>query len=304
MELNEIKQDVSKALKLLDLQEEVSLNEIEKEISEVETSFQSLLILGILARIMHEENDKAAKLFIPAVTSWKNHLPREDLGGLTPAEHMEKYPPGPCESRFTAELMNEYQKRLEIDQKTGKAEAGLPDEEFDVESDFKEFKEEYLNRIPVDQPFANEGSSLMTIKEIIIEERRRNDRPVENIDKVGIKIFAENTAEGTGQKIAEIEDRYISALEELEEMRRNPELRDEDRVHAIRKQFEKEEPYHRCAPDPHQFYCNFASTVIIDEKGGKEIDLAKSLLERALSYKPDYKIARQIKKNVEDLEAK
>lgn len=300
MELDEIKQDVREALERLGLQDEVSLDEIEEEISKVETSFQSLLILGILKRIMHREDDRAAKLFIPAITAWKNHLPSQDLGGLTPAEYMKKYPPGPYESRFIAGLIKEYQKRLEIDSETGRAEAGSPDEQFDVETDFKEFQDEYLNRIPAGQPFSKADGSFMTIKEIIIEERRQNNRPQEDIDKIGVKIFAENTVEGTGQKIEEIEDRYINSLKELEKMRQNPQLRDEERVHAIRKQFEKEEPYHRCAPNPHQFYSNYASAVIIDEKGGEEMDLAKSLLERSLSYKPDYKIARQIKKNLED----
>lgn len=301
-ELNKIKQDVKKALRRLDLQDEVSLNEIKKEISKVETSFQSLLILGILSRIMYRQDDQAANLFVPAITKWKNYLPCEDLGGLTPAEYMEKYPPGPYESRFIAELMDEYQKRLEIDSETGEAEAGSPEEEFDVETDFKDFQDEYLERIPAEQPFANEDGSLMTIKEIITEERRRNNRPEENIDKVGVKIFAENTAEGTGQRIAEIDDKYTSMLDELEKMRQKPQLRNNKRVHAMRKEFEKQEPYHRCAPEPHRFYCNFASVVIIDEESGEEMDLAKSLLERSLSYNPDYKIAQQIKKNLEDFE--
>jgi hypothetical protein len=298
MGIDKIKQNIYTVLKQIGLQKEVSLEEIEKEILKVDTAFQSLLILGILRRIMYLEDEKTMELFVPAITEWKNYLPHKDLGGLSPEEMMEKYPPGPYEVRFINELIKDYQKRLEINPATGRAEAGSPDEPFDVEADFEKFQKEYLNRIPLEQPFAKADGSLMNIKEIIIEERRQNGRPEKDIDKIGIKIFAENTAEGIGWEMAEIEDRYVNSLKELEEMRRNPRLRNKKRIHEIRKQFEKEEPYHRCGPSPYQFYLNYAAVVFLDEEE-KAIDLVMSLLDRSLAYKPDYQYALKMKRNLQ-----
>jgi hypothetical protein len=297
MEIDKIKHDIRNILERIGLDREVSLDEIEKEILKVDTAFQSLLILGILRRIMYLEDEKAMELFIPAITEWKNYLPHKDLGGLSPEEMMEKYPPGPYEVRFINELIKDYQKRLEINPATGRAEAGSPDEPFDIEADFEKFQKEYLNRIPLEQPFAKTDGSFMTIKEIIMEERRKDGRPEKDIDKIGLKIFAENTAEGTGWKMAEIEDRYLNSLKELEEMRRNPRLRNKKRVHAIRKQFEKEEPYHRCGSSPYQFYSNYAAVIFLDEG---PIDLVISLLDRSLALKPDYEPALKMKRNLEN----
>jgi hypothetical protein len=297
MGIDKIKENIHKVLERIGLDREVSLDEIEEEILKVDTAFQSLLILGILRRIMYREDEKAMKLFVPAITEWKNYLPHKDLGGLSPLEYMSKYPPGPWERRFISELINDYQRRLEINPLTGQAEAGSPDEPFDVQADFEKFQKEYLNRIPLEQPLSNANNNLMTIKEIIIEERRQNGRPEKDIDKIGIKIFAENTAEGAGAKMAEIEDRYIGLLKELERMRQNSRLRNKARIRGIRKQFEKEEPYHRCGPSPHQFYSNYAAVVFLD--GGSK-DLVISLLNRSLTFKPDYEPALQMKRNIQD----
>jgi len=137
----------------------------------------------------------------------------------------------------------------------------------------------------------------MTIKEIIIEERRKNGRPEKDIDKIGLKIFAENTVEGAGGKMAEIEDRYISLLEELEGMRQNRRLRNRTRIQEIRKQFEEDEPYHRCGSSPHQFYSNYAAVVFLDEG---PLDLVLSLLNRSLAFKPDYEPALKMKQNLKN----
>ena len=297
MELGKIKQNIYIALKRVELEKEVSLDEIEKEILQADTAFQSLLILGILRRIMYREDEKAMELFLPAITEWKNYLPHKELGGLSPEEMMKKYPPGPAEARFIAELMQDYQRRLEINPQTGRAEAGSPDEPFNVEADFEKFQKEYLNRVPLEQPFIGSESGLMTIREIIMEERRQNGRPEKDIDKIGIKIFAENTAEGTGMKIAEIEDKYANSLKEVEKMRQNPRLRNKIRIRDIRRQFEKEEPYHRCGPTPYQFYFNYAAVVFLDDE--RAIDLVISFLDRSLAYKPDYQYALKMKRNLQ-----
>lgn len=286
IELDKIKQDVSKTLDLVGLSNEVSLAEIEKELSCVNTAFESLLLLGILNRIIHSknDNDKAAKLFIPAVTNWKNHLPHPELDGLSPAEHIAKYPPGPYEIRFLSELMNEYQKILE--------EIPHPENDsFDVNSHLEKFQNEYFNRIPSEQPFATNKQQFKTIREIIIEERCQNNYPEGKRNDMGVKIFAENTAEGAGQKMAEIEDIYFNDVSELSNMQANPKLRDRKRTSVIREHLSHHESYHRCSYEAHKFYLNYASAVFLD---GDDIELALTLLERALKYKPDYKYARNM----------
>lgn len=296
MELDRIKQNVSRALGRLGISQIVSLDEIEREISQIETVFQSLLLLGILSRIMHNKDDKAAELFISAVTEWKNHLPHQDLDGLSPTEMQRKYPPGPHEARFIRELLDEYQERLKkLEEKAESPPASI---EFDIESDFIRFQNEYFKRIPYQQPFFSAGQPLMTIKEIIIEERRQRGRPEKDIDKIGIKIFAENTAEGLETKVAAIEDRYFSAVEELAAMQKNPKLRSRAKVRAIRKQFEQDEPYHRCGINPHQFYFNYAMVVFLDSD---DLKLVISLLDRALSCKPDYKLAIEMKRRLKKI---
>jgi hypothetical protein len=138
----------------------------------------------------------------------------------------------------------------------------------------------------------------MTVKEIIIEERRRMDHPKELINKIGIKIFVENTPEGASAKMTEIKDKYVEMFEELERMRENPRLRSRARAREIRKELEKYEPYYRCDPVPHQFYLNYASIVLLD---GGDLDLMISLLNKSLSFKPDYKPALIMKRNFEEL---
>jgi hypothetical protein len=290
-ELEKIKRDITACLKQIGLDKEISLEEVESEIAETDTAFQSLLLLGILRRIMQNQDDEAAKLFIPSVTAWKNYLPHTELGGLSPAEAMAKYPPGPNEHFFISEMMREYQGRLEA----GNNPQG---DSFDAEADFSRFQNEYLQRIPSAQVFAPKGDKFLTVQEIIIEERRRAGRPEESIDKIGLQIFSENVAENLGEKAAAIDDRYICAVQEMEQAQRNPAQRDSARVRAIRKQFEQDEPYHRCGPAPHQFYQNYAAAVFLDAQEEKELVL--SLLERALSFKPDYEYALTMRRRLRE----
>jgi hypothetical protein len=288
MKLNEIKQNIYAVLERIGLEGEVSLEEIEKEILAADTVFQSLLVLGILRRILYQEDDEAMEIFLPAVTEWKNCLPHKELGGLSPIELRKKYPPGPYEARFISELIGSYKKWLEINP---------IDEPFDMEDDFDSFQREFFNRKPFEQPFSRADGNSMTVKEIIMEERRRSGWPEKDIGKIGIKIFSENLAEEVGRKMEEIEDKYADLIEELERIRQNHRLWNKARIKEIRKQFEEEEPYHRCGPFSYQFYSNYAVVVLLD--GGSK-GLVISLLDHSLALKPDYEPALQMKKDLED----
>ncbi|MBU4480391.1 hypothetical protein KKG48_03040, partial [Patescibacteria group bacterium] len=189
--LAKVRKNIILAIKRLEIDRFVVLEEIEQELRQVETAFQSLLLLGILRRIMVKDDDKSAKLFVPAITEWKNYFPHKDLGGLTPFEYRQKYPPGVYETGFITELMNEYQARIQpLDGKNRKGE------EFDLEKDFSLFQEEFLERLPAEQPFPQQSGKFMNFRDVIIEERRRNGHPEESIDKIGAQIFVENTPDG------------------------------------------------------------------------------------------------------------
>jgi len=285
--LSRVKKDIVLAIERLGLNQFVSLEEIEQELSQSKTAFQSLLILGIMRRILSKEDDETAKLFVPAITEWKNYLAHEDLGGLTPFEHREKYPSGEYEMRFIAELMEEYQARLQfLGGKTQETEV------FDVEKDFNSFQKEYLKRVPAEQQ--SEFGKFKNLKEIIIEERRRNGHLEKNIDKVGAQIFAENTAEGIGKRVAEIEDNYYTIVKELSVLQTEQSQDSEERIKEIDLFFKKFEPYFRCALEPHRFYLNYASVLLLGDK----IEQCLEALNKALDYKPDYEQAQKMKARV------
>ena len=111
--VSKLKKDIEKSLQRLGLASFVSINEVKKELCNVDTAFQSLLLLGILRRIMYQQNDGVAKLFIPALTEWKNYLPHNDLGGLSPFEYTQKYPMGEYELRFIEEVISSYRELLQ-----------------------------------------------------------------------------------------------------------------------------------------------------------------------------------------------
>jgi len=283
--LKEVKKNIDLSLERLGLSQFVSLEEIEREISQSETPLQSFLLLGILRRILAREDNKTAELFIPAITEWKNHLPHEDLGGLTPFEYREKYPPGKYEMNFIAGMMEEYQSRLQS--------LEIKEEEsFNVHEDFKLFQEKYLKRLPVEQPEGFE--KFKNLKEIIVEERHRNGYPKKDIDKIGAHIFAENTAEGTGRQIAEIENDYHDIINELAALQVKRSQNSERRIKKIYSFLKKFEPYFRCALEPHSFYLNYASVLLLVDK----VDQSLEMLDKALSYKPDYQLAQKMKDQV------
>ncbi len=284
--LNHAKEDVLKVLARLHLIDEVSLDEIHQELESVETAFESLMILGILRRIMAAEDDRASKLFIPAITHWKNCLPHRDLGGLSPLEHMQRYPPGKFERRFTEGLFDKFESVL--DQKE------LSDD-LNIEAEFEKFQNDYFNQKIFITEFG-QGQPL-TLKQIIIAERKQNGYPEDLLNSVGAKLFAENTAEGTGMRMAEIEDYYYEAINDLAQMQGNPRLRSRRRVKQLRILLEKQEPYHRLAPEAHRFYLNFAQLTFLDE----DLPTSQKLLAKALRIEPDYGPAQEFKKRLESL---
>jgi hypothetical protein len=275
--------NAAKALRRLGLTDFVTLDEIERELGRVKTAFKSLLILGIISRIMARDDDKALKLFMPAITEWKNYLPHPDLDGMSPFEYREKYPPGPYEARFLAELMQTYQERLEILNRAQSDPA-------DIEKDFAEFQNQYLTRVPSNQLQMTPGR-YVSLKELIIEERRRNAYPEKDIDKIGIQLFVENTADGLGYQIAKLDNEFIDIVTELAKLHKQRQLPSRARLKKIRAFFERSEPFFSVGPEPHKFYLNFANVAVIENN----FELAESLLDRALMHNPDYILARNMK---------
>ncbi|PIT87502.1 MAG: hypothetical protein COU31_02565 [Candidatus Magasanikbacteria bacterium CG10_big_fil_rev_8_21_14_0_10_40_10] len=281
------KNNVALVLRRLRLSNFVPLEDVENELRRVETPFQSLLLLGILDRIASRNDEKTLRLYFSAITEWKNHLPHDDLDGMTPTEILEKYPPGPYEMDFIGGLMREYESRLNA---LKKSEHRLG---FDINADFAQFQEAYLNRIPAAPYFR--GGMPRTMRALIVEERHRAGHPEKDIEKVGVQIFAENVGDGAVDKIDEIEAVYVDHLKELDAMKRAGGRPDQRRVRAIRKQFEHDEPFHRTAREPHRFYLNYAMLLLLDEEP-KETVL--HFISLSLLHKPDYEVARKVRRNI------
>ncbi len=280
--------NIKKALKRIGLANKISLEEIENELSKVETPFQSFLLLGILKRIMALKDRKAGELYIPSILTLINFIPREDLGGITPKEHLEKYPLGPLEWNFINKLIEEYNQRL-IENEN---QLVNPSE---IKKDFEKFQNEFLERIPLEQPFSGKKERLMTIKEIIIEERRKAKWPEELIDKIGLRVFPENVPEFLGLKMTQIEDSYFQTIKELKEMQMNPKKRDRKRIHQLRELLRTLEPYFRTSDIAHQFYLNYAMVSFLDDE---KLEKVLHFLDKALSYKSDYEVALEMKKRL------
>jgi len=276
----ESEKNIKKALKRIGLAYKISIEEIKNELSKVKTPFQSLLLLGILKRIMALKDNKAGELYIPSILTLINFIPLEDLGGITPKEHFEKYPLGPLEWNFVNKLIEEYNQRL-IENEDQLANP------LEIKKDFEKFQNEFLERIPLEQPFLEKKEKPMTIKEIIIEERKKANWPEELIDKVGLRVFPENVPDFLGLKMAQIEDNYFQAIEELEEMQVNPKKRDRERVRQIKEFLRNQEPYFRASDIAHQFYLNYAMVSFLDNE---KLEKIFYFLDKALSYKPNMRL--------------
>lgn len=282
----EAEENIKKALERIGLAKEISISEIKKELSEIETPFQSLLLLGILKRIMAFGDKKAGELYIPAILTLINFVSRKDLGGMSPQEHLKKFPLGQREWNFVNQLIEEYNQRLMEKQSIELAK---------IEEDFQKFQKEFLERIPSVQPFLNEKGKFQTIKEIIAEERKKNGWPKELSEKIGLKVFLENIPEFLGLKVAQIEDNYFQVMEELEEMKINPRLRNKSRIHQIKEILAFYEPYFRASDIAHQFYLNYAMVSLVN---GEKLSRVLTLLDKSLSFDPTYELALEMKERL------
>lgn len=279
----QVKKDITEALQILELDNFVSLKDIEREVALHETAFESLLLLGIMRRAMHWQSESAIILLLPGLTNWKNYLPHKELGGHTPFEHKELYPPGEHEAYLMHNLLEEYSESLQ--HKTHPADGF-----FDVEKDSAAFQESYFNSIPATQPFARPGDDPMSVRQIIIEERKRSNHPPETIDSVGIHIFAENTPEGLGWRMGEVEAQYMDAVEDLALLQDEPQEANTAAMVDIQKTFAEIEPYFRCAPEPHRFYCNYANALLL----AGDTKASQQMIKRSLHYDPTYAPAKQL----------
>lgn len=269
----------------LDLKDLISLKEVEEELGTVEQIHESPLLMGIVMRCMEDSKEGLIEDFIPAITAWKNFIPHEDLGGLSPFEYEQKYQRGENEVRIMTELMYSYQNRLGSISKEKR-------ESLDIDKDFEKFQKEFLSLMPNVQPFTETGRALNN-REIIIEERRRLGHPPEKLKEVHLKIFADNIAARIASETEQIEEDYISDIKQLSKMQENTTKIDIKgnfkKARIIFKNLIYIEPYMKCLSDSHKFYLNFANVAFMC---GLE-DHALGLIKKSLSLKPDYNLAKE-----------
>ncbi len=281
-DLDKAKKSIEGLIRKVNLSAQISLKEIEQELKKTEKIYESYLFLGIMTRLLQEnKDDLVIEVFLPSITAWKNFLPCDDLGGLSPVEYERKHPRGVSETLITAQLLMDYHKRLKVLDKQRR-------EIIDAEKDFQKFQNDFLELIPLNQPF-QDVEKILNNREIIVEERKRNGYPEDKIDKISIALFAENIASKIGNGIAELEDGYLSALEELSFMQERKKQRGIGKVKRIFKSFLRLEPFMKCTKDSFRFYKNFANAAFLCDFE----EMALELLRKSLLINPNYKEAKQ-----------
>ncbi|MBI4121637.1 MAG: hypothetical protein HY470_01625 [Candidatus Ryanbacteria bacterium] len=275
-DLAKAKAQVKEALDVLGIAHVTNLAEVESELRRVEMLYESPLLLGIVARAMQDQSERAMAAFLPGVTVWKNFLPRTDLDGLSPAEYEKKYPRGQNELYIIQDLMQSYEARL-------RTLRNADEDSFDLQKDFKTFQEEFFSLVPEVQPF-RDASHMLTNRDVIVEERKRRGHPAEKLNDISVAVFADNLAEKTGFEIARMDDTYMTRMDELVHMQNNHSARNETSIQQIYKDFEAIEPFMKCSVNSFRFYNNFANVALLANKEKAAI----ALLEKSLVINPHY----------------
>jgi len=138
---------------------------------------------------------------------------------------------------------------------------------------------------------------MLTHKEVIIKEREAIGVPRENIERIGVKIYAENVMEKMGDAIEKINEEYFDIMEEVENIRANPKKRDIKEVRKIFNALTDLEPFMKCTAQAPSFYNNFAGAAFLCDKD----DLAIELLNKAITIDHNYEIAKQFLKRINKL---
>jgi len=285
--LSAVKEGVSEVLRKFKLENLVSLEEIEQALETNEEFSSSLLLLGLLARCDDEKDDVTLNRLIPSLTHWKNLLPRADLGGLSPFEFMQKYPPGPMEQAIIGQLMLAYEDKLKA-----RGENTSID---DLNKDFKKFQDNFLNLIPASQLSAGISKPL-SHRGLIIEERKQRSVSKDKINDIGINLFASNIGAKITDAIEKIDDDYIASVQALGEMQKNEDFRNRKKIKKIFEKLKEAEPFMRCTKESYRFYCNFAQVVFLMG----DVERALELLRRAIGINPKYELAQIMVKRIEN----
>lgn len=286
-ELLKVKKELSVLLKEIKLDSLVKLKEIESELRQAEKIHESLLLVGLVTRCTEEKKGDLVMKLIPLLTHWKNFLPHKKLNGLSPAEYEEKYPRGENELHIIEELIQSYQNKLQ--------DFKRQDSHFDINKDFIEFQKTFLNLIPVNQLFLRE-SKMLTNQEIIMEERKQLHHPQKKLDKISVSIFADNIAEDLCDKMACLDDTFMTAMDEMVFMQMNPKQRNRKRIKRVLKDLEKLEPYMKCGQQSFRFYLNFANIAFLNN----EIDRAVKLLEQSITINSKYREGKEALKRFKE----
>ena len=246
-ELERKKQGALAVLKELGIDNLIKPKEIEDRLKQTDKIYKDYLGLGVLMRCAMEKRGDLLEKWLVGLSAWKNLTPHDDLGGLSPIEYEKAHPRGPEEKRIIMELMKSYQEKLNRNDIQKQ-------ENFDINENFRQFQEEFLSLIPGRQPFNSEH--LLSNREIIIEERKLNNLPKEQLDKIGLVVGSDAIPELLGEQAARINDNYYHYIWDLEQIKKHPKKRNLQKVKEIYSRLLEIEPFMKSMPEPWRFYNN------------------------------------------------
>ncbi|MDP2593060.1 MAG: hypothetical protein Q8P52_00200 [bacterium] len=279
-DVGNIKTGMASILEKMSLHKTVSLGEVEDHISKHKRVYDSPLLLGILARAIETKKGELIEEIIPLCTHWKNFIPQDELGGLSPVQYERQYPRGENEVKLMEEMLETLSFGLEKEPPHKNPEA--------LEKKLIEIQKKFLSLIPLNQPFST-NEKLLTNKEIIMEERRRNGHPNKSMARIGLTLFAEDVSFTIEDKLKQFDKTYEKAVNDLIDVQDKPTRLNFSKIESALKNFRSLEPYMKCRMDSFRFYLNYGNTAFLAD----DLELAISLYERAVSINPKYKEARE-----------
>jgi len=209
----------------------------------------------ITEKAVFPEEDDADELLELLAALW-NKFPHKAMGHISPEEKSRDYPRGPQELLLIQELMHYLQNEISLDNYSNKEE---------LDKALAKAQERWLNT-------PNPELDGKTPGELIFEERKRMGNPRKEI---GLSITAQPIAKVT-KKEKEAEELFNKAL------RLSKEKRYEEAINCYKR-------YVEIYPENYVAWGNMGSLygLLINKKE------AYKCLHKALSIKPNYKIARE-----------
>ena len=276
------------ALLVLDafqLRERITNSEIEAALVAMDSLYDHPLLLGVLMRCIRENNEDLVEKWLTGLSAWKNTTPHPDLDGLSPFAYGRKYPTGHEERRIVSEIMPAYQSEMSRRHAFGKE----PTPE-NLEEDFNQFQKNYLELVPMVNPFAVTARKQMNNREIIVEERRRAGVPAAKLNDIGLCVKGGVAPEMLGEQAAKLDDEYQIFVKKMAKLQEKSPIVDTKRLSEYYHRIKALEPYMKSQEWAWIYYANlgFAAYYL------KLTNEAQTFLGLALQLNPTHEQSREM----------